>query len=661
MMTSPATLYLRQECTWWRNAIRVSLAILACLVAGLLASPAKAATCSSATGQGVSGPASWQTYCWIDMTSYSDATARSVAGQNFSITLSDGAVLTFNLKVTATTATSAQTALRSSIAPTWTGAAFGNSSFTGIAGKPVLYTSASGTTTTFTISSIVITPAPGVPAVTAYAFVAADGESTAAILSGGTVTAAEQVKFVTDGGGWELLDSVAATSGPNMPTQTGLGTTTFTSTGNAGDPVGAYVVGSTSPSTVTTTLQPIGGLQGALFAVRFASLRLNKQIAGGGRVNAADQFKFDVTASGSSSVLASGTSTGATNGPFTAAAVSLASGIPLTLAESMAPGSVSVMSQYQSKLTCVNSTLGATTPLPTNVTTTSYNFGTLQFGDSIQCTYTNTPYPHLRLTKALGAGGRQADTDQFTMNIKQAVGASTVATTTTTGTGTTVDSASTPAVQVNSGTVYQFSEEAAGTTSLLQYDATMACGNSFSASTTVLPTAAGGSVTPQLGDVIFCTITNTKISPGVMTLVKSSSIISDPISGTSNPKAIPGAIVAYSLLASYSGTTRTTSNTVFLIDRVPSQIAVGTSSAFAFIQGTPSSTLTYAATTDLKFSNQATAPADYAACSAAPHNYTPTTAYDPNVMFICLNPKGRMAASTGTPTSFTITFQAQVK
>ena len=43
--------------------------------------------------------------------------------------------------------------------------------------------------------------------------------------------------------------------------------------------VGGYIVGSTSPTTVTTTM--VGsGLQGVMFAVRFASIRLNKQIVG---------------------------------------------------------------------------------------------------------------------------------------------------------------------------------------------------------------------------------------------------------------------------------------------------------------------------------------------------------------------------------------------
>ena len=53
---------------------------------------ALAAVCAPATSQGTA-PASWQTYCWLDFTTYNDATARTGAGQNFSYTLSDGAAV----------------------------------------------------------------------------------------------------------------------------------------------------------------------------------------------------------------------------------------------------------------------------------------------------------------------------------------------------------------------------------------------------------------------------------------------------------------------------------------------------------------------------------------------------------------------------------------
>jgi hypothetical protein len=459
-----------------RQCVRVLLLVLAALWAG----PAFAQSCNPATTQGTA-PAGWQTYCWLDFSTYNDATARTASGQNFAFTLTDGSTLTLTVKTSGTPGINAITA------PSWSGAAVGNTAFLGISGKPIFYQNAGGTNT-ITFSSIAIAPPAGTSAATAYSFVAADAEST---------NNGESLSFTTNGGAWTLLDQVNPISGSLYPSTSGLGTSSFTETGVAGT-VGGYIVGSSSPTTVSTTLVG-GGLQGVMFAVRFASIRLNKQI-GGARVNAADQFKFDIKATSSGAVLATGTSSGTGLGPFTAAAASLASGISLTLAESMAAGSVSTLSQYSSRLTCTNGTSGSTTPLPSNVATTSHVFGALQFGDAVQCTFTNTPYPHLQLRKALGAGGRLFNTDQFTMTIT--TGATTVATTTTTGTGTTVTNGATALTQVSAGTGYSMGEAASGTTALTQYTATMACTNANGSSATTLPTAVPGPITPALGDVI---------------------------------------------------------------------------------------------------------------------------------------------------------------
>lgn len=610
-----------------------------CLAAlGLLALPgqAAAANCNVATSQGSTGPANWQTYCWLDFAGYNDTIARSGAGQNFSYTLSDGTTLTFNLKVTT------PAALSSVAAPSWSGAAVGNTAFLGIAGRPILYQTGAGTTTV-TISAITLTPPSGASTVTNFMFVGADAEST---------NDGETLRFQTNGGNWQVLDQIGPTSGATYPATSGSGTQTFTETGVAGT-VGAYVVGSSAPTTVTTTLVG-GGLQGAMFAVRFASIRLNLSISGA-RVDATDQFEFDISATSGSTTYASGTSSGAGLGPFTAAALSTTSAFPLTLSQQMVGGSASALAEYRSVLTCTNGVSGSSTPLPSGVVTTSYNFGSLQFGDLISCNFVNTPYPHLQLTKALGSGGRRFNTDQFVMNVQQ--GSTVVATTTTTGTTTTVGNASTPLTQVTAGTSYTLNEAGSGGTSLVQYTSAMACVNANGSSSTVLPTTVGGAIVPQLGDVVRCTITNTRLGTNAtLTIAKTSTVVSDPSNGSTNPKAIPGAVVRYAIQVSNTGNTTVTSNTVFIRDSLPATIAVGTSSAPTFTQGSPTSALTFTASTDVRYSNSASAPASFAACS-----YTPTSAYDPAVTYVCLNPKGTMAASTGTPTSFTITFTAQVK
>ena len=609
--------------------------VLAIMGTALFAGPALAANCNVAASQGSTGPSTWQTYCWIDFSTYNDTTARSAGGQPFSLALQDGTIITFTLKVTTPSALIAITS------PSWTGAAVGNSAFIGIAGKPVIYQTGAGTSTV-AFSNIVLTPPSG-GTTSAYMFVGADGEST----NGG-----ETLNFQTNGSAWTLLDQVGPTDGSSTyPSTSGTGTTSFTETGVAGT-VGAFIVGSSTPTAITTTL--VGsGLQGAMFAVRFATIRLTTQITGA-RAQAADQFTFNINSTGNGATLATGTSTGTGLGPFTAASLSSAAALPLTLNQSMASGSTDTIAHYRSSLTCTNSTSGSGTTLPSGLLTTSYSFGSLAFGDSVLCTFTEVPFPHLTLQKALAATGRQFATDQFVLNIDQ--GATTVATATTTGTGATVSTGVTPQYQATAATAYKLYEAGAGTTILAQYSAAMACTNAYTGSSTTLPASPGGTITPQLGDVVTCTITNTKLAANALLSVsKLATPLSDPVNGSSNPKLIPGAVISYSFVVANTGATPVDSNTVWLIDALPTQLRVGTSASPVFTQGSPTSGLTFTAGTDIKYSNSGTAPASFAACT-----YTPVSAYDAAVKFVCLNPKGAMLGSTGTPPSFTLSIQAQL-
>ena len=184
----------------------------------------------------------------------------------------------------------------------------------------------------------------------------------------------------------------------------------------------------------------------------------------------------------------------------------------------------------------------------------------------------------------------------------------------------------------------------------------MACTNAFTSSATTLPTTPGGTITPQLGDVVTCTITNTKVaSNALLSVSKLATPVSDPVNGASNPKLIPGAVINYSFVVANTGATAVDSNTVWLIDALPVQLRVGTAASPVFTQGSPSSGLTFTAGTDIRYSNAAAAPTSFAACT-----YAPTAAYDAAVKFVCLNPKGAMTGSTGTPPSFTLSIQAQL-
>lgn len=606
-------------------------AALLFMLFGMASAPAYAQSCAAATTQGTA-PAGWETYCWLDFTTYNDATARSGAGQNMSFTLTDGSVLTLNVRVTPTGAT----AFNNIAAPSWTGAAVGNTAFLGIPGRPIFYTASAGAKS-ITFSNILITPPPGAPAVTAYAFVAADAEST---------NETENLQFVTNGGGWTVLDQVNPISGNTYPTTTGSGTSTFTETGVPGT-VGGYIVGSNSPTTVTANMQA-GGLQGAMFAVRFASIRLNKSITGA-RINAADQFQFRITSTSSGSTLATGTTTGTGNGPFTAAAISLASGIPLTLTEAMATGSASTLAQYSSRLTCTNST-SSTTPLPVNVATTNHSFGALQFGDAVQCTFTNAAFPHIRVSKLLGAGGRGFASDQFTVRIRS--GTTNIATATTTGTGTTVTGGDTALVQLNAGTAYTLDEIMSGPGSLTQYTRVLGCTNGTNGVTTIFPTTVPGTITPVLGDAITCTITNTRLA-GNATLVvsKSSTVLSDGVSGA-NPKALPGAIVRYTITVQNTGSLTVDANSIIIQDPFPANFTLDASTPFTFANGTP--------TSGLNAFNQSTM-VTYSTTTGPPYTAPLGSGYNAALRSFRFAPTGTMAAATAAgPSSFSISFVGRV-
>ena len=237
------------------------LALLLLLICGwLLAAPTMAATCSPATGQG-SAPVDYSTYCWLDFSTYNDTTARTGAGQNFVFNLPGGATLSLNVKASGT-------GLTAVASPSWSGAAFGKSAFTGIPGQPVLYGTGTGTSNlSFTNITLSAGSATNIP----YALVAADGEST---------NSGESLSFTTNGGTWTQLAQIA-NGGAIYPTLTGVGTATVTETGVAGT-VGSYAFASTGSPTAISTTMVNGGLEGAIFGVKFhaADLIITKSHTG---------------------------------------------------------------------------------------------------------------------------------------------------------------------------------------------------------------------------------------------------------------------------------------------------------------------------------------------------------------------------------------------
>jgi hypothetical protein len=199
-----------------------------------------AASCSFATaGSGTFA----RTLCWFDLSAYSATAAGSAAGQSMTVSLPGGYTISFTLKVTGGAA--APFAF-----PTFSGAYLGNSAskaYTGVAGKPALYQTGSGTTTTATLSAFSVVDANGRP-VTGFSFVGADAEAT---------DAGESITWTSD----QPLTSIssignACNSGAGL---TGVGTTTVKCSSTvSSNKSGTAILAAEHPSTLSQTMVGAG-------------------------------------------------------------------------------------------------------------------------------------------------------------------------------------------------------------------------------------------------------------------------------------------------------------------------------------------------------------------------------------------------------------------
>jgi hypothetical protein len=436
------------------------------------------------------------------MSSYVQATVFG-GGQPFSITLSDGSVLSFTLSGSSP----GTTTLKAVASPAWSGAATGNSALLNIPGTPILYTAAGGTVN-LVLSNVQVTPPTGVVSTGQFKLVVADAEST---------NNGESLQFVTNGGPWTLVDQVPPTTGSTYPTVTGTGTSTFNVAGVAGT-VGAYIMGSLSPTQVNVQLVA-GGLQGVMFAIQYSTITANKTISGT-RANPADQFTYSVTATSNGNILSTATTTGAASSGFASAVATLSSSVGTTVKEAMAAGSISNLSQYTSNLNCINSAAGSPTVTPANQPITSYNFGSTAYGDSIACTFTNTAKPATVALKKITVG---AIGGPFTFAVANLAAAPAAITTTTANTAT-------PAAPVAS-TVTAFNTAVTFTeTPATNFTATAASCTDANSAVTGNPASFGALIgnvltVPPANVVaaaqITCTITNTlNVNAATVTLQK---------------------------------------------------------------------------------------------------------------------------------------------
>ena len=156
--------------------------------------------------------------------------------------------------------------------------------------------------------------------------------------------------------------------------------------------------------------------------------------------------------------------------------------------------------------------------------------------------------------------------------------------------------------------------------------------------------------------------------PPNFSAIPSTSVTWDTYNLSTNPKLIPGAIALRSVKITNSSTGYADSNSVVVVQAVPSQASLfvndlgsAGSGPLTFAQGTPSSSLTYtytslaSTTDDVSFSNN----------NGATYTYTPVpdaSGYDSAVTHIMVSPKGTFAGAgaSGSP-NFTLSYRFKVK
>ena len=130
-----------------------------------------------------------------------------------------------------------------------------------------------------------------------------------------------------------------------------------------------------------------------------------------------------------------------------------------------------------------------------------------------------------------------------------------------------------------------------------------------------------------------------------------------------SPYAIPGSDVVYTITVENTGSGPVDNNSMFIADAMPPEaifyngdIDDGGPLTDSVVFTSTGSGLTFNPATDLAFSNGATRPASFAACT-----YTPAAGYDPDVTYICLSPKGTFNDGGVATSEFSIDFRAQIE
>jgi uncharacterized repeat protein (TIGR01451 family) len=303
--------------------------------------------------------------CWFDLSHYDAALAGSPGGQPITVSLPGGYTITFTLNTTGGP-------VHPSPLPTYSGAYLGNNGhYTGVAGKPALDQSKSGTTSKATLSDIIVVNAKG-KQVSGYSFIGADAEAT---------DDRESITWTSDSP-LDLISSIgnACDSGAGL---TGTGTTTVKcASSQSGTKTGTAILAALHPTTISQTM--VGaGQQAVAFGVLVSTVQLSKVVAS--RVNPTDSFRISVISPNGSVLGSADTGTGDTATTGEINALNSATGDTGLLTETATSG---MLSNYDISWSC-NRNGKPDAALPSGPGGRGATVS-LAVGDAVDCTITNT-------------------------------------------------------------------------------------------------------------------------------------------------------------------------------------------------------------------------------------------------------------------------------
>jgi uncharacterized repeat protein (TIGR01451 family) len=175
----------------------------------------------------------------------------------------------------------------------------------------------------------------------------------------------------------------------------------------------------------------------------------------------------------------------------------------------------------------------------------------------------------------------------------------------------------------------------------------------------VTGTALSRSIEMPNDSAVVCIWSNAWTKP--LTLVKSSKVVSDPVNGTINPKAIPGAVIEYEIIVANPAPNPIDAGSVVLTDPIPrhldmivADLGAGTGPIIFLdgpASGAPSSGMTLSYPADVAFSSDGGTSWDYAPTA------TGDDGIDPAVNAIRITPQGTFNADDA---EFRIRFRARV-